>query len=307
MSILYHERPGVYSDYEVSRVTASGSAVKVLAVIGVSPAKSGLYTVTAVSVIHTGNKEPAVELRNRVVTAASFPYTLTVRHGIRERHTRIGGGRVNDQLAAVRRKRRKIRIVGPHSRGYHIAESLCVAVKIEIVCAERCTEDPEERVKERRFLALRIKNAAAVDFRTDRHSVVDLPSGDRIARTFIDSTERCDLFRCEIRFSCGQVGKKGIDGVISDAGVRDKGVARLPITVFGEKCLCRRSDARDFLFVKHSAAVGRGQMYMRPETVYMQKSAVVRRNAGDDAVVIVREALYHFHRLIAAGRCADEI
>ena len=49
MSILYHERPGVYSDYEASRSTASGSAIKTIAIIGVSPAKSGLYTVTAFS------------------------------------------------------------------------------------------------------------------------------------------------------------------------------------------------------------------------------------------------------------------
>lgn len=47
MSILYHERPGVYSDYEASRITASGTAVKTIAIIAPSAAESGLYTVTA--------------------------------------------------------------------------------------------------------------------------------------------------------------------------------------------------------------------------------------------------------------------
>lgn len=47
MSILYHERPGVYSEYEVSRVTASGSGVKTVAVIGISAAKKGLYSLTS--------------------------------------------------------------------------------------------------------------------------------------------------------------------------------------------------------------------------------------------------------------------
>lgn len=47
MSILYHERPGVYSDYEASRVTATGGGAKTVALIGTSPADTGLYTVTA--------------------------------------------------------------------------------------------------------------------------------------------------------------------------------------------------------------------------------------------------------------------
>ena len=47
MSILYHERPGVYSQYEASRITATGSGVKTVALIGTSNAPAGLYTVTA--------------------------------------------------------------------------------------------------------------------------------------------------------------------------------------------------------------------------------------------------------------------
>ena len=47
MSITYHERPGVYSDYDASSVTATGSTERVIALAGVSEAKSGLYTVTS--------------------------------------------------------------------------------------------------------------------------------------------------------------------------------------------------------------------------------------------------------------------
>lgn len=47
MSIVYHERPGVYSDYTVSRVTASGGGRKTVGMVGVSPAQAGLYTLTA--------------------------------------------------------------------------------------------------------------------------------------------------------------------------------------------------------------------------------------------------------------------
>lgn len=47
MSIVYHERPGVYSDYTVSRLTASGGEKQILAMAAYSTAKTGLYTVTA--------------------------------------------------------------------------------------------------------------------------------------------------------------------------------------------------------------------------------------------------------------------
>ena len=47
MSITFHERPGVYSDYEASSVAAVKNARRVLGVIGVSDATAGLYTVTS--------------------------------------------------------------------------------------------------------------------------------------------------------------------------------------------------------------------------------------------------------------------
>lgn len=47
MSLIYHERPGVYSDYDASSVSASGATERVIALIGTSTAKSGLYTITS--------------------------------------------------------------------------------------------------------------------------------------------------------------------------------------------------------------------------------------------------------------------
>ena len=47
MSITYHERPGVYSDYDASSVSAAGTGRKTVALIGVSAAAAGLYTVTS--------------------------------------------------------------------------------------------------------------------------------------------------------------------------------------------------------------------------------------------------------------------
>lgn len=47
MSITYHERPGVYSDYEASSITATAAGSKVVAACGVSTAAAGLYTVTS--------------------------------------------------------------------------------------------------------------------------------------------------------------------------------------------------------------------------------------------------------------------
>lgn len=47
MSVIYHERPGVYSDYDASSVGAAGSTERILALIGMSEAKAGLYTVTS--------------------------------------------------------------------------------------------------------------------------------------------------------------------------------------------------------------------------------------------------------------------
>ena len=49
MSISYHERPGVYSDYDASSVTAVGSTERVIALIGQASATAGLYTVTSYS------------------------------------------------------------------------------------------------------------------------------------------------------------------------------------------------------------------------------------------------------------------
>ena len=43
MSIVYHERPGVYSDYTVSGVSLSAGRAKVVALIGYSEADAGLY------------------------------------------------------------------------------------------------------------------------------------------------------------------------------------------------------------------------------------------------------------------------
>jgi len=47
VSVFYHERPGVYSDFDASSVTARGAGAKIVGIIGVSTATSGLYTVTA--------------------------------------------------------------------------------------------------------------------------------------------------------------------------------------------------------------------------------------------------------------------
>ncbi|MFI3312428.1 MAG: phage tail sheath C-terminal domain-containing protein [Eubacteriales bacterium] len=47
MSVIYHERPGVYSDFDASSVTATGSGTKIVAVIGISEADGGVYTVTS--------------------------------------------------------------------------------------------------------------------------------------------------------------------------------------------------------------------------------------------------------------------
>ena len=47
MSITYHERPGVYSDYDASSIVAVGTAQRVIALIGVSSAKAGVYTLTS--------------------------------------------------------------------------------------------------------------------------------------------------------------------------------------------------------------------------------------------------------------------
>lgn len=49
MSVVYHERPGVYSDYDASSAGAAGSGRKVVALIGTSTAKAGLYTITSCS------------------------------------------------------------------------------------------------------------------------------------------------------------------------------------------------------------------------------------------------------------------
>jgi len=46
LSITYHERPGVYSDFDASSVTASGSGTKSVALAALSSAAAGLYTVT---------------------------------------------------------------------------------------------------------------------------------------------------------------------------------------------------------------------------------------------------------------------
>ena len=43
MSIVYHERPGVYSDYTVSGVSLSAGRAKTVALIGYSEADAGLY------------------------------------------------------------------------------------------------------------------------------------------------------------------------------------------------------------------------------------------------------------------------
>ena len=47
MSITYHERPGVYSDYEASSIVAVGTAQRVIALIGTSSAQAGVYTLTS--------------------------------------------------------------------------------------------------------------------------------------------------------------------------------------------------------------------------------------------------------------------
>ena len=46
MSIVYHERPGVYSDVDASRIYTSGAGAKAVGLLGLSEAEAGLYTVT---------------------------------------------------------------------------------------------------------------------------------------------------------------------------------------------------------------------------------------------------------------------
>lgn len=47
MSVVYHERPGVYSDYDTSSAAATAGRASVVAVAAVSEAAAGLYTVTS--------------------------------------------------------------------------------------------------------------------------------------------------------------------------------------------------------------------------------------------------------------------
>lgn len=49
MSVIYHERPGVYSDFDASSVTATGSGTKIVGMVGISDATAGVYTVTSYS------------------------------------------------------------------------------------------------------------------------------------------------------------------------------------------------------------------------------------------------------------------
>ena len=62
MSITYHERPGVYSDYDASSIVAVGTAQRVIALIGTSSAKAGVYTRTsyAGAQVVVGADSPAV-------------------------------------------------------------------------------------------------------------------------------------------------------------------------------------------------------------------------------------------------------
>ena len=46
MSIVYHERPGVYSDVDASGIYAAALRNKTVALVGGSAAQAGLYTVT---------------------------------------------------------------------------------------------------------------------------------------------------------------------------------------------------------------------------------------------------------------------
>ena len=43
MSLVYHERPGVYSSYDASSIIARGATERVIALIGKAEAKEGLY------------------------------------------------------------------------------------------------------------------------------------------------------------------------------------------------------------------------------------------------------------------------
>lgn len=43
MSLVYHERPGVYSSYDASSIIARGATERVIALIGKAEAKAGLY------------------------------------------------------------------------------------------------------------------------------------------------------------------------------------------------------------------------------------------------------------------------
>lgn len=48
MSLIYHERPGVYSDYDASSVTAVGSTDRVIALVGLAAdAEEGIYTLNS--------------------------------------------------------------------------------------------------------------------------------------------------------------------------------------------------------------------------------------------------------------------
>lgn len=47
MSITYHERPGVYSEYDASSLRATSQSERIVALIGISEARLGLYTLTS--------------------------------------------------------------------------------------------------------------------------------------------------------------------------------------------------------------------------------------------------------------------
>lgn len=49
MSLVYHERPGVYSSYDASSIVARGSTERVIALIGKAEASAGLYTLNSYS------------------------------------------------------------------------------------------------------------------------------------------------------------------------------------------------------------------------------------------------------------------
>ena len=267
---------------------------------------------SARAVTHARRHEEPIEVARPLDAAHRLGDAFVVRDRVLRRHHRIGPPRIHQQLAAVLLERAEILVDRGHVRQLLLRVGEIAFPVDRAVVPVRIVKQPVlEEADAHRFLRIHDVGAPALSRRVAEPFAAARPAGEnllaglRVLDAVVGLLRRLDLRGGQAARLVAVLAQQlrriemATARIVDDAVLEAvDAVARFDRRPGQQRQLGLRNDRLAVLVVRRDPRVQEGERL---------PDAVVRRIAGDDAVVVVGIALRFGQRLLAAGGAADEI